>query len=96
MVIIDDYSRFPPVEKLTSLSAPTVIPRPDVFSIWGICSVCSTDNGSPFKGYMFEESAKHTGFNTTSPYGQFTWEEVYEPFAESNKDFCSFRTESQK
>ena len=64
MMIIDDYSRFPIVEKLTSLSAQAVIPRlENVFSIWGICSVCRTDNEPPFNGHMFEEFAKHMGFS---------------------------------
>ena len=64
MVVIDDYSRFPIVEKLTSLSAQAVILRlENVFSIRGICSVCRTDNGPPFNGHMFEEFAKHMGFS---------------------------------
>ena len=93
MVVIDDYSRFPIVEKLTSLSAQAVILRlENVFSIRGICSVYRTDNGPPFNGHMFEEFAKHMGFShrrstPLHPMGS----SLVEPFAESNKNFCSFR-----
>ena len=60
LVVIDDYSRFPIVEKLTSLSAQAVILRlENVFSIRGICSVYRTDNGPPFNGHMFEEFVKN-------------------------------------
>ena len=68
MVIIDNYSHFPIVQKLTSLSAKTIIPRlDDVFSIWGICSMCRTDNGLPFNRRMFEVFAKRMGFSHRSP-----------------------------
>ena len=40
MVILDDYSHFPVVEKRSNLTAKTLIARLEkFFSIWGICTV---------------------------------------------------------
>ena len=63
MVVLDDYSRFPIVERITNITADTVIPRLEtIFSIWGIPSTCRTDNGAPFHGHKFAEFAKFMGF----------------------------------
>ena len=63
MVVICDYSRYPVVETLTSLSAKAVIPRLDrIFSMFGIPSVCRTDSGPPFQGDEFRQFAKRMGF----------------------------------
>ena len=63
MVVIDDYSRFPVVEALTSISAKSVIPRLErIFSMFGIPSVCRTDSGPPFNGDDFCQFAIHKGF----------------------------------
>ena len=63
MVVIDDYSRFPVVEALTSISAKSVIPRLDrIFSMFGIPSVCRTDSGPPFNGDDFRQFAIQMGF----------------------------------
>ena len=63
MVVIDDCSRFPVVEALTSISAKSVIPRLDrIFSMFGIPSVCSTDSGPPFNGDDFRQFAIQMGF----------------------------------
>ena len=63
MVVIDDYSRFPIVETLTSLSAKAVLPRLErIFSMFGIPSVCRTDSGPPFQGDEFRQFAKQMGF----------------------------------
>ena len=52
MVVIDDYSRFPVVKALTSISAKSIIPRLDrIFSMFGIPSVCRTDSGPPFNEF---------------------------------------------
>jgi hypothetical protein len=46
MVIIDEYSRYPVVETLTSLTAKSVIPLLDkTFSIFGIPKELKSDNG---------------------------------------------------
>ena len=48
LVVIDDYSRFPVVEILSSTYARTVIPRLDrIFSEYGVPDVVRTDNGPP-------------------------------------------------
>ena len=63
LVVIDDYSRYPIVEPLTSLSAKAVIPRLErIFSMFGIPSVCRTDSGPPFQGDEFRQFAKQMGF----------------------------------
>ena len=54
MVVIDDYRRFPVVETLTSISAKSVIPRLDrIVAMFGIPSICRTDNGPPLNGEEF-------------------------------------------
>ena len=63
LVVFDDYSRFPVVEALTSISAKSVIPRLDsIFSMFGIPSVCRTDSGSPFNGDDSRQFAIQMGF----------------------------------
>ncbi|KAK3083972.1 hypothetical protein FSP39_006106 [Pinctada imbricata] len=63
MVVIDDYSRFPVIEIMTSISARTVIPRLDgIFATFGIPSVCKSDNGPPFNGSEFRKFADYLGF----------------------------------
>ena len=63
MVIVDDHSRFPVVEKLSNLTAKTVIARLEkLFSIWGICTECRTDNGPPWNSDAMRDFAAHMGF----------------------------------
>lgn len=63
MVVIDDYSRYPLVEAMTSISAKTLIPRLDrIFSMFGIPSVCLTDSGPPFNGHEMHQFAIEMGF----------------------------------
>lgn len=62
-VITDEYSRYPIVEIVRSVSANTVIPVLDkVLSEFGYPQTIKTDNGSPFNSYQFEQYAKHSGF----------------------------------
>ena len=62
-VIIDEYSRYPIVELIRSVSANTVIPVLDkVLSQFGYPQTIKTDNGSPFNSYKFEQYAKNGGF----------------------------------
>ncbi len=61
LVVIDEFSRFPEVEVLTTVSAKAVLPKLDaIFSRQGIPEVLKSDNGSPFNGT--ESYAKHCGF----------------------------------
>jgi hypothetical protein len=63
LVIIDDYSRFPLVERIGSLKGIVVIERLEhLFSIFGIPEVIRSDNAPPFNGNEFNEFAKFMGF----------------------------------
>jgi hypothetical protein len=63
MVIIDEYSRYPVVETLTSLTAKSVIPLLDkTFSIFGIPKELKSDNGTPFNSQEFRKFADSMGF----------------------------------
>ncbi len=63
MVILDDYTRFPVLEILTSTSSKAVIPRLyNVFSTMGVPSIVKTDNGPPFNGHEFSQFAEYLGF----------------------------------
>lgn len=62
-VIIDEYSRYPVVEILRSVSANATIPVLDkVISMFGIPKVVKTDNGSPFNSKQFAQYAEYIGF----------------------------------
>lgn len=55
LVLIDEYSRFPLVEILTSISSKTVIPVLDkLFSIFGLPGTLKSDNGPPMNGSDFK------------------------------------------
>ena len=63
LAVIDDYSRFPVVEIVTSTSAKASIPRLDrIFSEYGVPEVVKSDNGPPFNGSDFKGFAEHLGF----------------------------------
>lgn len=62
-VITDEYSRYPIVEIVKSVSANAVIPVLDkVLSEFGIPKVIKTDNGGPFQSHQFHEYERNTGF----------------------------------
>ena len=60
LLVIDDYSRFPFVEPVSSTSANAVIPKLDqLFFTFGAPRVVKSENGPPFKGeelpvYLFQ------------------------------------------
>ena len=63
LVVVDEYSRFPEVEIVTSTAATTVIPKLDkIFSCLGIPAVAKTDNGPPFNGQAFKDFSLYLGF----------------------------------
>ena len=65
LVVIDDYSRFPFVEKSKSTSAKTTIPKLDkIFSTVGIPSSVKSDNGAPFNSEEFRKFISHMGSKT--------------------------------
>ncbi|XP_052806647.1 uncharacterized protein K02A2.6-like [Mya arenaria] len=63
MVVICDYSRYPLVEKLTSLTAQNVISHLErIFGMFSIPSVVKSDNGAPFNSHEFTQFANSIGF----------------------------------
>jgi transposase InsO family protein len=63
LVITDDYSRFPVIHVISSLSAKVVIPKLDrTFSEFGIPDVVKSDNGPPFSSHEFKQFAIELGF----------------------------------
>jgi hypothetical protein len=64
MVCIDEYSRFPEVEIVSSTSARCVLPKlEEIFSRQGIPKTVKTDNGAPFNGQEFSAFADQFGFH---------------------------------
>ena len=62
MVVVDEFSRFPQVELLTSTSAKAVVPKLDaVFSRQGVPDILKSDNGPPLMG-MSSKTADCLGF----------------------------------
>ena len=63
LVLYDDYSRYPIVEFIPSVSEPVVIPRlHKIFAEFGVPAQVRTDNGPPFNGKEFKSFAKSSGF----------------------------------
>ena len=63
MMLVDEYSRFPIVEIIRSVSANTVIPVLDKhLATFGYPDVIKSDNGAPFNSDAFASFAKHSGF----------------------------------
>ena len=61
--VMDDYSSFPEVEKVTSIAAPTVNPKLDsIFARQGIPELAKSDISPPFNGTDFEKLSRHLGF----------------------------------
>ena len=60
MVVVDEFSRFPRVELLTSTSAKAVVPKLDaIFSRQGAPDILKSDNGPPFNGREFKNFADY-------------------------------------
>ena len=63
LVVIDDYSRYPEVEIVSSTSAKSALPRLDaIFARHGIPQIVKTDNGSPFNATDFARFASYLGY----------------------------------
>ena len=63
MALMDDYSRFPVVYRLSQLTSHEVITALDeILCVFGIPEVIRTDNGPPFKSTAFDQYSKHMGF----------------------------------
>ena len=65
MVVIDEYSRFPEVEIVTSTPARSTIPKlVAIFARQGIPDVLKSDNRPPpFNGMEFKNFAEHMGLH---------------------------------
>ena len=64
LVVMDDFSRFPEVEIVSSTASTTVIPKLDsIFARQGIPEILKTDNGPPFNGGELTQFANHLGFH---------------------------------
>ena len=62
VVVVDEFSRFPEVELLTSTSAKAVVPKLDaIFSKQGVPDILKSDNGPPFNGHEFKTFADYVG-----------------------------------
>ncbi|XP_045160783.1 uncharacterized protein K02A2.6 [Mercenaria mercenaria] len=62
-VITDEYSRYPMVEVVKSVSSSRVIPILDkTLSEFGMVKTIKTDNGSPFNSDSFRQFAAYSGF----------------------------------
>ena len=63
LLVIDDYSRFPFVELMSSTSASAVIPMLDqLLATFGTPRIVKSDNGPPFNGEEFAKFARVLGF----------------------------------
>ena len=63
LVVINDYSKFPEVEIVSSTSAQQVIPKRDrIFSSFGVPDTVRTDNGPPFNSREFADFTNYLGF----------------------------------
>ena len=64
MLFVDDYSRYPVVEFVTSTPEPAMISNFEkVFAQFGIPEETKSDNGSPFQSEKFRSYSKRTGFH---------------------------------
>ena len=62
LVVIDEYSRFPVVEIVTSTAANKVIPvLGEVFSMHGMPETVKSDNGPPFQSFEFRKFMEYCG-----------------------------------
>lgn len=62
LVIVDDYSRYPEVEIVSSTSFKCVVPKLDaIFARHGIPTVIKSDNGPPFCSADFASMAEYFG-----------------------------------
>ncbi|GFR84457.1 polyprotein [Elysia marginata] len=63
LIVIDDFSRFPEVEIVHSITAQTVTFKLNqIFARFGTPSILKSDNGAPFNGEYFASFARKLGF----------------------------------
>ena len=63
LVIVDEYSRYPKLEIVTSTSMSAILPKLEkIFAIHRIPDLVKSGNGPPFDSHAFEDYAKEKGF----------------------------------
>lgn len=63
LVVMDDYSRYPLVQLVSTTAAAAVIPKLDhMFAMFGVPEIVKSDNGPPFNGKDFAYFAEVMGF----------------------------------
>ena len=63
LVVIDDYSRYPEVEIMNTITTKATLPRLDaIFSRHGVPNVVKSDNGTTFTSQYFQNYASFMGF----------------------------------
>ena len=91
MVVICDYSRYPVVEKLFSLTASNVIAHLErIFGMFSVPKILKSDNGSPFNSHEFAEFAsimgfKHRKITPLNPQANGTAEAFMKPLVKTMK-----------
>ena len=64
LIVVDDFSRYPEVELISSLTAKVDIHKSEgLFARWGTPKIVKSDNGSPFQSAEFANYALLSGFN---------------------------------
>ena len=61
MVVVDAYSKFPEVVKMTTTTAGTITALRDIFSRHGLPEILVSDNGSQFTSIEFEKFCVNNG-----------------------------------
>lgn len=63
LVVIDDYSRYPEVEIMSTITAKATLPKLDaIFARHGVPDVLKSDNGPTFRSQYFKNYASFMGF----------------------------------
>ena len=63
LIVVDDFSRYPEVEIMSSLTAKVVIHKLEgLFARWGTPKIVKSDNGSPFQSAEFANYELLSGF----------------------------------
>ena len=71
-MIIDQYSKYPEADILSSTSFKSLKPKLDrIFATHGIPETVSADNGPPYPSHEMEQDSKEMGFDMLR--GMLNW-----------------------
>ena len=96
LVVVDDFSRYPEVETVTSTSAAATIPKLDcIFARQGLPQSIKTDNGPPFNSEQFRSYLLNMGVRhqRVTPYWPEANGEAERFMASLNKTMKTAQTE---